>query len=193
MDYKFFLNSIKNILLNPVKAWGVIDSENKPIKLVRNSYFFPLNILVSISAFTGSLIFTNTELSPVYSIIVGIKCFALLYFTIYATAYIFGEITYPLDLGKSFNISFRLTVYSITPFLICQILSRLFESLLFVNILGLYGIYIFWTGMEKMLTPPQYKKMPLLIASTIVLVGIYIAINLALNILTDKVYFEFFA
>ena len=193
MNYKFFLHGIKNIISNPVKAWEAIDSENRPVKLVRDSYFFPLIILISVSAFVGSLLFSNSELSPVYSIFTGIKCFGLLYFTIYVTAFIFSEITYPLDLGKDFNISFKIIVYSITPFLICQILSRLFESLLFVNIIGLYGLYIFRVEADKMLNPPQYKKMPMLIATTITLAGVYIATSLVLTMLIDRVYFAYFA
>jgi len=193
MDFKYFLYGIKNILLNPVKAWETIYSENKSVKLLRNSFFFPLIILVSISATAGSLIYANAELSPVYSVFIGIKCFGLLYFTVYATAFIFGEITFPLDLGKDFNISLKIIVYSITPFLICQIMSRLFESLLFVNIIGLYGLYIFWVGTEKMLNPPIYKKMPMLIATTITLIGIYVITNLVLDKLIDIIYFSFFA
>jgi hypothetical protein len=193
MDYKFFLFGIKNIFMNPTKAWETIDSENKPVRVVRDSFLLPLIILVSISATAGSLIFTNTELSSVYSIFVGVRSFILLYFTIYATAFIFGEITYPLDLGRDFSVSFRIIAFSIAPFLICQILSGLFESLLFVNVLGLYGLYIFWTGIDKLLTPPQYKKMPLLIAATIAMVVIYVAVNVLLTILIDKIYYVFFA
>jgi len=104
-----------------------------------------------------------------------------------------GEITYPLDLGRNFSISFMLVVFSVTPFLMCQILSHMFESLLFVNIIGLYGLYIFWIGAEKILNPPQYKKMPLLIASTITFAGIYITTHLLLSMITDRVYYSFFA
>jgi hypothetical protein len=192
MNYKFFLNRIINIVINPVKEWEAIYSEDRSVRLARNSFFFPLIILASVSAFVGSLIFTNVGLSPLYSILAGIKCFGLLYFTIYATTFIFSEITYPLDLGKDFNISFRIIVYSTAPFLMCQILSRLFESLLFVNIIGLFGLYIFWTGTDKMLTPPQYKKMPMLITTLIAMVGIYIVINLVLTKLIDVIYFAFF-
>lgn len=192
MDYKFFLREISNIIPSPVKAWGTIESENKPLSLLRDSYLFPLVILVSASAFLGSLFFTNSELSSIYSLLVSIKCFVLFYSTIYAATYIFGEITYPLDLGKSFTKSFRIIVYSITPFLICQIMSRLFESLQFVDILGLYGLYIFWTGSEKLLAPPQYKKMPMLIASIVSLVTVYVVTSSLLNMVMERVYYAFF-
>jgi hypothetical protein len=193
MYYKFFISSLINILLDPIKAWNTIDSENIQVKVVRRSYLFPLIILVSASAFVGSLIFTNTELSPVYSILVGIKYFLLLFFTVYVTSYILREITFPLDLGRDFSVSFKIIVFSVTPFLLCQILSCIFESLLFVNILALYGLYIFWTGAEKLLNPPQYKKMPLLVAAVITLGGVYLGISMLLNKIIDKIFFVFFA
>jgi hypothetical protein len=192
MDYKFFLHGIANIILNPVKAWETIDSENRPNKVLRDSLFIPLLILVSISTFIGSLIFANTELSAVYSILISVKSFVLWYLTAYSTAYILKEITHPLDLGRDFNISFRLIVYSIIPFILCQVLSGLFESLIFVDIIGLYGLYIFWTGAEKFLNPPQHKKMPMLIATTVCLIGIYAVLSIVLNMLTDKVYYSYF-
>ena len=193
MDYKFFFRGIKNIILNPAKVWETIDSKNVPVKLLRGSFLFPLIILVSVSAFFGSMIFTNPELSAAYSILVGIKCLVLLLFTTYCSTWLLGEITYPLDLGKKFGVSFSLVVYSISPFILCQLLSRLLESLLFVNILGLYGLYIFWIGAEKLLAPAPHKKRPLLIASTIAMTGIYVATNLILTMFIDRVYFSYFA
>jgi len=193
MDYKFFLSGLKNIIFSPVKAWETIDSENKSVKIIRDNFLFPLIILVSITAIAGSLLFTNTELSPVYSIFTGIKWFLVFFVSIYLTSLILGEITFPLDLGKNFSVSFRLIAYSLAPFILCQVLSRLFESLLFVNVIGLYGLYIFWTGAEKLLNPPQYKKMPLLIAATITLAVVYVGTSVALNMLVDKVYYAFFA
>jgi len=184
---------VKDIIINPIKAWEIIDSENKSVSVIRNSFLFPIILLVSVSAAAGSLIYTNAELSPVYSVFVGIKCFLLYYITVYASAFILREITYPLDLGRNFAISFRLIVYSIVPFLLCQILSRLFESLLFVNILALYGLFIFFAGTEKMLTPPGYKKMPMLIATTLTFIGIYVITNLLLTTLIDKIYKVFFS
>jgi len=193
MNNKLFLYVVKDIIINPIKAWEIIDSENKSVSVIRNSFLFPIIFLVSVSAAAGSLIYTNAELSPVYSVFVGIKCFLLYYITVYASAFILREITYPLDLGRDFAISFRLIVYSIVPFLLCQILSRLFESLLFVNILALYGLFIFFAGTEKMLTPPGYKKMPMLIATTLTFIGIYVITNLLLTTLIDKIYKVFFS
>lgn len=192
MDYTFLPKGLINIIFNPEKEWGRIVSENKTTIFLRNNYLFPLILLVSISAIAGSLIFINTELSPVYSLLIGLKSFLLLLITVYASSLIFSQITYPLDLGKDFKTSFRIIVYSITPFLLCEIISSIFESLLFLDILGLFGLYIFWIGTEKILTPPDYKKMPMLIATFVSIIGIYIVSDIILKMLTDKIYNSFF-
>ena len=184
---------LKNILFNPVKAWETIDSENKPVNVIRNRFLIPLIFLVSASAIAGSMIYKNSELSAVYSFSVGIKCFLLFYITTYVTAYMLKEITYPLDLGRNFAVSFRLIAYSIVPLLLCQIISRFFESLMFINVLALFGLYIFWTGIERMLTPPSYKKLPLLIATTLTFTAAFIVTNFLFTKLIDKVFYKFFS
>ena len=193
MDYKFLLRSIRYIILNPVKAWKIIDEEKRTLKEIRNNFLFPLIILASICAFLGSIIFTHAMLSPVYSVFVALKYLLLYLFVIYTSALILGEITFALDLGKDFTLSFKMIVYSFTPFLICQFASHIFESLVFVNILSLFGLYIFWVGAEKMLNPPDHKRMPMLVATFVVISGFYIAGNIVLTSLIDRIYFSAFA
>lgn len=191
MDYKFLFHSLIKIIFTPGKAWTIIAEENKPVRFLRNNFLFPMIIMVSIAASVGCFVFTNKVLSPLYPVMTGVKYFILFLATTYSSALILGEITKPLDLGKDFTVSFRLIVYSLTPLFICQIVSNLFESLIFVNILSLYGLYIFWSGAEKMLNPPVYKKMPMLISLFVVLTVIFFAGNWILTSIADRVYFSF--
>ena len=193
MDYRFFLMRLGEILLSPGKAWERISTEERPTKDIRNSYFFPLLALVTIFAFFGSLLFSNSTLSPVYSVFVALRVLVIYFIVVFLASAVLGEITRALDLGKSFAVSFRLIVYSLTPLMICQMASLLFESLVFVNILALYGLYIFWTGMEKMLNPPVHKRGFLIVSSFIVVVEIFIALSIAFTSVIDRIYFSFFA
>jgi hypothetical protein len=193
MDYKFFYQSLLNILFAPGKAWDTILLENRSGKSLKNNLLYPLLIIVALAAFLGSIIFINRTLSPVYSVFKGVKFFILLLSVSYFSASVLGEITRPLDLGKNFTISFRLIVYSLIPFFLCQAASQLFESLVFVNILALYGLYIFWIGAEKMLNPPDYKKMPLLIAIFIVTAASFFSFNWILTSIFDRIYFHYLA
>lgn len=193
MVNKSFLFVVKDIMINPIKTWESIDSENRPVNVITSHFLFPLIFLVSVSAFAGSVVYANSQLSPVFSVFEGLKCFILFYITIYATSFILKEITYPLDLGRSFGVSFRLISYSVVPLLLCQILSRFFESFLFVNAVALFGLYIFWTGTEKLLTPPAYKKIPLLIATFVTFASIFFATDFLFTKLILKIYYAFFS
>jgi hypothetical protein len=193
MADKFLLIVVKDIIINPVTAWETIDSEARPVKVIRNGFLLPSVLLVSISAFAGSMVYANSELSVIYSVLVGLKCFFLFYLTVFATSWVLKGITYPLDLGKNFAVSFRLITYSVVPVLVCQFFSRFFESLLFINVLALYSLYVFWTGAEKLLKPSAYKKMPLLIATCVAFIGIFVAGDLLFSKVIDRIYSLFFS
>lgn len=193
MDFKFLYYRITNIILNPVKAWEAIYSENRPLKYVSGSFALPLIILVALSAFLGSVLFTHTGFSNVYPVLVGIKYFILLFFVVYGTSFIFSEIIKTFNLKGDFVLSFKIIAYSVAPFLICQIISRLIESFIFVNVLALYGLYIYWTGVEKMINPPDQKKIPMMIATTVSFIALFVIANWLLTGIIDKLYFAFFA
>ncbi|HNW56336.1 MAG TPA: Yip1 family protein [Bacteroidales bacterium] len=192
MNYNFFLSGIKNIFQSSDKTWETIESENRPVKFIEVHLLFPLIILVAVSATIGSMVFVNTELSPLYSVFTGIKCFCLFYLSIYFTSLVFGEITKALDLGKDFSKSFKIITYSVVPLLLCQILSRLLESLLFVNVLALYGLYIFWAGVERLLNPPEHKKTPMMIATFVSFVAVYVVSDLVLTKFINLIFNTFF-
>ena len=193
MDFRFLYHRTKYFIISPVKAWEVVHRENRPMKYVRGSFFLPLIILVSISSFFGSMFFTNSTLEPMYSVLVAINAFLFLFVGVHASAYIITEITKALDLGRDFVVSFKLAVYSLSPLFLSLAISRLFESLLFINILSLYGLYIFWIGMEMMINPPEHKKLPMVIATLISMLIIFGILQIALSKLTETLYFAFFA
>lgn len=193
MDLRFLYHRTRYFIISPVKAWEVVHRENRPIKYVRGSFFMPLITLVSVSSFFGSLFFINNTLEPMYSVLVTVNTFIFLYLGVYASSYIVTEITKALDLGGDFVVSFKLVAYSLAPLFLSLTISRLFESMLFLNILSLYGLYIFWIGMETMMNPPEHKKLPMVIATVISMIIIIGILQIVLSKLTETIYFAFFA
>jgi hypothetical protein len=192
MDFKFLYHRIRNLILRPERAWRIIFTENRPVRDIRGSYFFPLITLIGISALLGSLFFTHGGLSLFYPLFLGVRYFLAFLISTYFSAIILNEITNALDLGKDFVRSFKLIAYSLAPLYICQIISLLFESLLFINLLSVYSLYIFWLGMEKMINPPEHKKTPLTIATWVSFVAVFGATNWLLRTILDGVYFTIF-
>ncbi len=193
MDFKFLWNRIRYLILDPDKGWHTISAERKPLEFVRNNFFLPLVVLVSISAFLGSLLFMHTGVSEVYSILAGIKYFLLFSITIYGTAILLQKITGIMEIKSDFNSCFKIVLYSSAPLLLCQIISRLFESFIFINILSLYGLYIFWVGAEILLNPPENKRTSLLLLSASVYIAFFALTSRFLTMVIDRIYFAFFA
>lgn len=192
MNYKFFTERITSLFFNPEKTWNEIHTESMSVKDTIKFILLPLISLVTIAGFLGSVFFTNSQLPLIYSIFTGLKYFLLLFTVIFLSALLHREITYPLDLGRDFTISFRIIAYSMVPLFFCQMVSLIFESLVFINILSLYGLYIFWSGSEKILNPPSHKKVPMLIATTIILSVFYVATDLILSRIIDRIYYAVF-
>ncbi|MHC1733322.1 MAG: Yip1 family protein [Bacteroidales bacterium] len=193
MDLRFLYHRTKYFIINPGKAWEVVHREERPMKFVRGSFFLPLIILVSVSAFLGSMFFINTTLKPMYSVLAAITTFLFLYLGVYGSAFAVREIMRFMGLGHDFLVAFKLVAYSMAPIFLSLTVSRLFESLLFINVLGLYGLYIFWIGMEAMVNPPDQKKVPMIITTVVAMLIIFLLLQVLLSKLAQTLYFSIFA
>lgn len=193
MNLNFLARNVTDIILNPVKAWQNIHTQNRPAIFLVWNLFFPLILLAAASAVTGSILFNNPGLAISYSLVAGTKYLILFFLVIFGTALIFKEVTNLLNAGRDFMISFRIIGYSLIPFILCQILSLTFESFIFVNILAFYGLYICWTGMEKLLKTTEKQKLILIVSAVVVFITLFTIINRILSLAADKIYFTFLA
>lgn len=193
MDFKVFAGSIKDIIADPERKWSGIRSERRPAGYLAINILLPLVVLVSLSAFLGSFLFVNTGLLKVYSVLSGIKYFLLMFLVIFGTAFVHSLTSEKLGSEPSFTVSFTLILYSSIPFILCQIISRLFESFIFINILALYGLFIFWTGTGIITETTKRNRLILLITITASLFFIYFSGEWLLTKLIDKIYFSIIA
>lgn len=193
MDFKFLADTVRNLILSTLKEWDAIYTGNKPYRVFSQSLFLPLGVLASISTFLGAFLFTNTELSNFYSVIAGLRYFAIITIVVYGTALGLREMMRSFGYGNDFGKAFKLVCCSIVPLLLCQILSQLFESFIFVNILAFFGFYILYTGIERMLAPSDSDRLKLMIGVPLIFFILYILTGRIITQITDKFYFSFFA
>lgn len=191
MNFRFLAGTIYGSILNTEEEWDKIRSENHTAGFFSRNLVFPLVLLVSVSALLGSILFIDTGLSASYAVLTGIRYFILFYITIYGTAAIFSKAAKSFNTECDRDLSLKLTAVSIMPLLLCQIVSLLFESFIFVNVLAFYGLYIFWTGLVTITKPPSDKKIHLLIAETAIFLLLFIAGNKLITMLFDNIYYTF--
>ena len=190
MNFTFLYRNVQSLIADPSKAWDKILADNKSTGRINRVYILPFVFLIALSAFLGNVLFSRSEVPVLYFVLDSLIYFLLFYFSIYVTAWLSGRIMVTLKLPVSFTESFRLIAFSVIPFLICQIVSRLFESFIFINILAFYGLYIFWTGAGK-LNIPRDKRFIVLIASTALFISSFITASWLLTKIADRIYFTF--
>ena len=55
------------------------------------------------------------------------------------------------------------------------------------------GAFLPFILSERMLKPPAYKKMPMLISTVVTSVAVFVATSLLFKILIDRIYFKIFS
>jgi hypothetical protein len=193
MDLRYFLQGIRKIITNQAEYWEILQHDKASYSLIRNSMLLPFALLVALFGFTGSIIFTDTHLYPVYSVLYSIQCFLEITISVYIASILVVIISGPIGASVSFEKAFILIVLSLVPFFLCQIISKLFESFQFVNIMAMYGLNIFWNGSEKLVHPDERKKIYLLIAAFVAVISIYFISDLLLGLVVERIYFGYFA
>jgi hypothetical protein len=193
MDYKFLLQRFIQILFAPAKAWKSILSGDKPIRDVMRNYLLPILFVLFLTSLGGSFFIANKQLTFVYSLLTAVNNVILVLAVTWISALMLRETTYALDLGRDYPTTWRLIVYSLTPLYLCLIATSLFESLIFIDILALYSMYIFWDGMVILLNPPSHKKGFLLVSAFIIIVGVFAAVSIFLDLVLARFYNAFFA
>jgi len=193
MNLRFLVKTIKGLILYTEEEWDNIFIENRTPSFFNINLLLPLVLLVTVSAFLGSLLFIDTGLTDAYSVLTGIRYFILFYFTVYGTSYIFTHIAKLMNFSCNMGTSIKITVSTIVPLLMCQIISLVFESFIFVNILAFYGLFISWTGIKKMLNPPLKRTNHLMLAEAAIILILFFLGNRILTIVFDKIYYSYFS
>jgi len=193
MDFKFLVKTVKNIIVNTEPEWETIVAEKRTSKFIALNLLLPLIIPASLSAYLGSLFFIDTGLNQAYAVLMGFRYLILFIVVIFLTAVLLKETLKRYGSDSGFENAFKITAFSLVPLLLCQIISRLFESFVFVNVLAMFGIFICWVGIDRLTDLSKKKKYQLLLITTAIFIAVWLITSRLLKFAADKIYYSFFA
>ncbi|MBT3383824.1 MAG: hypothetical protein HN778_00155 [Prolixibacteraceae bacterium] len=159
MDISFskIINQIKEIIINPKGFWREQKNKQESQFELLSGFLFPVLLIIAIVVFVGEFLW-SADFYFAYAILKSVReivLFALQYFiAVYLTNVLietFGGI-------KNIAVSRKLVVFSLTPFLLVSVITGLFPYLYVIDILGIYGFYIFWIGAKELLAFPEEKQ-----------------------------------
>lgn len=190
-DPGMLISRIKHILIHPATTWEHLNKESRSVKTVNRSFLVPVLILVSLSAFTGSLIYNPGGLSVLYPLTRAVKHFACFYLTIIVSSWILNEISAVLIKTRDYPFNFRLVTYSMSPLFTTVFITRLIPELALINILGLYGAYILYCGLNTIENIKKKDLIRFFIVALFIILVLYFSISWISRTLLESVYFAF--
>jgi hypothetical protein len=175
---------VKAILLTPKTEWPVIESEPGDAKYLFTNYVAILAAIPAIAGFIGmSLIgFTVPTVGTIrlgigMGILNAVLTYVMAFVMSYLVALIADGLAPTFGGSKKFESALKLTVYSMTAWWVAGIFL-IIPSLAFLAILGLYALYLFWTGAPVLAKVPRERAIGYTAAVVVcaIVLGIVIAL-----------------
>ena len=177
------IERVKNILISPDAEWQVIAEEPGDVTTLFMRYVAILAAIPALAGFVGGSIIGMTVsvgtfrvpiLAGLINMVLG---YVFSFVIVYAVALIVDVLAPSFRAERNFSAALKLTVYSFTPVWLAGIFI-LIPGLRFLSILGLYGLYLLWTGLTPLMKVPRDKSF--FYALCVVLAAIIVTVALAI-------------
>jgi hypothetical protein len=176
------IDRAKNILLKPTEEWPKIEAEPSRIKDILVGYVLPLAAIGPIASFIGGQAFGYGALGFTYrpsllsSLSSAIVTYVLSVLGIFVLSLLADFLAPKFDGRANRRNAFKLVAYSWTAGLLAGVFG-LIPSLAFLAILGLYSIYLLYTGAAPLMKVPQEKAVAYTAVTIVCAILIYIVVG----------------
>ncbi len=177
MNFSEHIENIKNILINPLRAWRKVNVE----QLYLTNFFSGIVLFVLMLVFVGRLMGTSLELLPVSSIYY-ILLFAVFSFfwdaiSLYLSIVSINKLLPSYKQKENINKVSVLIFYALIPYYFAIFIINLFPSTYFFFVISLYGFLIYWYGIKRFLGFKTSDNFLFFIISSIIIIGIHLLLR----------------
>lgn len=154
---------VKNIMLRPDSEWQAIAAESDSVTSLFVRYVAPLALIPALAGFVGYSIIGVTvsvgtfRVPLVPGLINLVLGYIFTFVLVYAVALVIDLLAPSFRAERNLANALKLSVYSFTPVWLAGIFI-LVPGLAFLSILGLYGLYLLWTGLTPLMGSPRDKS-----------------------------------
>lgn len=154
------LSRIKGLILSPDDEWAAIDAEKKNAWELYRDYVMYLALIPPFAGFLGGYFFGFGHAGRLagLSLEAGLLRAALQYAlslpTLYLVAFVLSSVAPYFDGESDDTRALTLAAYSYTPAWLAALFG-LAPGLRWLDVLGFYGIYVFYHGLPRMLKCPK--------------------------------------
>jgi hypothetical protein len=189
------VSRVKNILLQPVKEWGVIDGESASVNSLYTNYAILLALIPAVAGFIGnsligfSMMGMTIRTPIVAGLVLAIMSYVIGLAMLYVVALIINALAPQFNGKLDLVQALKVAVYSATPVWVASILLIIPVLGVLVLLAAIYSLVLFWLGAPRLMRVPEDKKVVFnivvivcAVVVSVVLFGIVNAISGALGL-----------
>lgn len=154
--YQQLFKTSLRLIATPNQFWKEEPKEESAKEIFRN-FFLPLVVLAGVAIFLGELI-TSSEFLFSYAMARSLREIFSYILQYFLSVYVLNELMTSFGGMKNRLAISRLVAYSLLPLLVVSFLTGLFPALYVLNVLSLYGIFLFVLGIKGSLELPETNK-----------------------------------
>lgn len=163
------VDRVRNIIMRPNLEWPVIDAEPSTIADIYRSYVVILAAIPPLASAIGQLVFGFRFFgivyrpSPAHVISQAVVQYLLSLAMVYVMALIIEALAPSFGGTKNRVAAFKVAAYATTASWLAGIFG-IIPNLAFLSILGLYSLYLYYTGLPVLMKVPADKAVVYVIA-----------------------------
>jgi hypothetical protein len=176
---------IKSIILKPQEEWTVIAGETSSTADLLKNYALPLAAIGAVAGFIGisligvSIPFLGTYRAPMASGLVGaIVGLAVQLGAVFVLGLIIDALAPKFGGEKNSAQALKVAVYSFTPGWVAGALRILPSLGILAGLAALYGIYVLYLGLPRLMKAPQDKALTYTVVVVLCGIGIFFVTGL---------------
>jgi len=180
-------SSIKNItgkfgilLIQPQKFWKQQKLSQGNSGELLKEFYLPLVVVLTVFIFIGTY-FSSTHFYAGYALAKALKTFVLFGVQYFISVFFTRQLITSFKGKKDKQVVQVLVIYSFTPFLLTAAIVGLLPFLYPLKVLGLYGFYIFWLGVQELLEFPKRKETSFILTAILVNFFLFSFLNILLS------------
>jgi hypothetical protein len=172
---------VKNIMLTPRTEWDVIAAEPTQPKQLVLSYVLPLAAIAAIAGFISysligmTLLGVTTRMPIVWGIVMLVYQLVMAVVSVFVVGFIIDVLAPNFGGQKNLNQALKVAAYSYTPGWLGAVLGIIpFIGWLLGFLLALYGLYLLYLGLPRLMKNPEDKT--IVYELVVVVVAIIVAV-----------------
>ena len=182
------LNHVIGIIIKPKHEWEVIKGESISTNQLFTGYVAILALIPVIANFIGSC-FIGVKLADfmgssfsykvpiVNGLIYAVISYVMAFVGVYVSAFIINALAPKFESTQNMNNALKLVAFSYTPIWIAGVSGILLQTLRFLDIFGLYSLYLIYLGIEPMMDTSYANRTFYLLIVLLVLIVVYVVVD----------------